>query len=85
MGVFIEPTQIGKSPKEKKPLQNKPKVNWPRTSKKAKREDFNADVSCILESLKGTVEQKLESMGDIIYGHGAERYGIREKKTQCTS
>jgi len=33
-----------------------------------------------LERLTGTVEQKLDKFGDIIYAYGSERFGVEERK-----
>lgn len=41
---------------------------------------MNADLSLTLDQLRGTVEKKLEQMGDIIYQYRAERFGVQEAK-----
>ena len=69
----IEPAQPAKPTREKKPLQTKPKVNWPGASEKAKWEAINADISCILEKIKGTIETKLVN---IIYSYRREHFGV---------
>lgn len=45
---------------------------------------INADLTNILGRLRGTVDKKLEKMGDLIYSFGAERFGLkltRKKET----
>jgi hypothetical protein len=55
-------------------------VKWPGASDKKLWETVNTDLTLTLEKLRGTVEKKLERMGDIIYEYGTERFGVEEAK-----
>lgn len=55
-------------------------VKWPGAAEKKLWETVNNDLTLSLEQLRGTVEKKLEKMGNIIYEYGAERFGVLESK-----
>ena len=65
---------------ERKISGNKPRVKWPGASEKKQWETINRDLTSVLQRMSGTVERKLDKMGDIIYSYGAERYGVRSKQ-----
>ena len=67
---------------ERKITGNKPQVKWPGASEKKQWETINRDLTSVLQSISGTVERKLDKMGDIIYSYGAERYGVRSKQAK---
>lgn len=45
---------------------------------------INADLTNILGRLRGTVDKKLEKMGDLIYSYGAERFGLKQPRKKET-
>ncbi|KAJ8385450.1 hypothetical protein AAFF_G00189020 [Aldrovandia affinis] len=45
---------------------------WPKSSSKKEWATVDADLIKILDGVKGTVEKKLEKIGDLIYVYGAE-------------
>jgi len=55
-------------------------VKWPKAVRKREWEIINNDLTEILEQQVGTVEKKLERMGDIIYHYGEERFGVKTKR-----
>ena len=64
---------------EKNIQGHRPQVKWPKSSSKKEWATVDADLIKILDGIKGTVEKKLEKMGDLNYFYGAERF--RTKKT----
>ncbi|KAJ8352263.1 hypothetical protein SKAU_G00237390 [Synaphobranchus kaupii] len=56
----------------------KPLVKWPKSNSK-EWEIINEDVNLILGGIKGSVEKKLEKMGDLVYSYGKERFGVKEQ------
>lgn len=53
-------------------------VKWPKSNSKKEWAKIDADLIKILNGIKGSVEKKLEKMGDLIYSYGAERFGAKE-------
>ncbi|KAJ8362449.1 hypothetical protein AAFF_G00374010 [Aldrovandia affinis] len=51
---------------------------WPKSSSKKEWATVDADLIKILDGVKGTVEKKLEKIGDLIYVYGAERFGTKQ-------
>ncbi|KAJ8390061.1 hypothetical protein AAFF_G00110750 [Aldrovandia affinis] len=51
---------------------------WPKSSSKKEWATVDADLIKILDGVKGTVEKKLEKIGDLIYIYGAERFGTKQ-------
>lgn len=60
------PTQLSRPAIERRLVGHRPRVKWPAAAYKKQWEAINSDLSLTLEQLKGTMEKKLESMGDII-------------------
>jgi len=79
------PTQLSRPAIERRLVGHRPRVKWPAAADKKQWEAIDSDLSLTLEQLKGTVEKKLESMGDIIHQYEAERFGIQERKGQKMS
>lgn len=78
----IPPTQSERPAVEKKMPGRRPQVKWPSAAQRKLWETINTDLSTALEQLKGTAERKLESMGDVIYHYGMERFGVLEKNSR---
>lgn len=55
----------------------KPQIVWPKSSQKNEWHAVDTDLTCLLEAQKGSVEQKLDKMGDVMYNYGAERFGTK--------
>lgn len=55
-------------------------MNWPRPRVKGIWTTVNLDLTSALEGLRGTVEKKLQEMGDLIYDYGAKRFGVCERR-----
>ncbi|KAJ8409025.1 hypothetical protein AAFF_G00240460 [Aldrovandia affinis] len=51
---------------------------WPKSSSKKEWATVDADLIKILDGVKGTVDKKLEKIGDLIYVYGAERFGTKQ-------
>lgn len=79
MTTVMEPTQPPRPAAEKRLAGHRLHVKWPGAKDKKLWESINADLTLTLK-LRGTVEKKLEQMGDIIYQYGAERFGVQEGK-----
>ena len=75
-----EPTQPPRPAVERRLAGHRLHVKWPGAVDKKLWETINTDLTLSLEQLRGTVEKKLERMGDIIYQYGAERFGVQERK-----
>lgn len=61
-------------------------VKWPKSNSKKEWAKIDADLIKVLNGIKGSVEKKLEKMGDLIYSYGAERFGANEMgKKHATS
>lgn len=41
---------------------------------------INMNLIVSLEQIKGTIEKKLERMGDVLYQYGMEWFGVQVKK-----
>lgn len=76
----VELTQPPRPAVERRLPGHRPYVKWPGASDKKLWETVNTDLTLTLEKLRGTVEKKLERMGDIIYEYGTERCGVEEAK-----
>ncbi|KAE8301041.1 hypothetical protein D5F01_LYC01192 [Larimichthys crocea] len=76
----VEPTQTPRPVVERRLPGQKPRVKWPGAAEKKLWESVNSDLIQSLEQLRGTVEKKLEKMGNIIYQYGAERFGALQSK-----
>lgn len=72
----VEPSQ---PTVERRLVGHKLHVKWPGAGDKKLWETINTDLILSLEQLRGTVEKKLERMGDVIYQYGAERFGVQER------
>ncbi|KAJ8393829.1 hypothetical protein AAFF_G00055580 [Aldrovandia affinis] len=51
---------------------------WLKSSSKKEWATVDADLIKILDGVKGTVEKKLEKIGDLIYVYGAERFRTKQ-------
>ncbi|XP_031675479.1 uncharacterized protein LOC116369940, partial [Oncorhynchus kisutch] len=76
----VELTEPPRPTVERRLPGHRPYVKWPGASDKKLWETVNTDLTLTLEKLRGTVEKKLERMGDIIYEYGTERFGVEEAK-----
>ena len=70
---------------EKNIQVHRPQVKWPKSSSKKEWATINADLLKMLDGIKGTVEKKLEKMGDLIYFYRAERFGTKGHDTNNPS
>ena len=68
----LEPSHL--QPALKNIQGHRPQVKWPKSSSKKEWATIDADLTKILDRIRGTVEKKLEKMGDMIYSYGAERF-----------
>lgn len=75
-----EPTQTPRPTVERSIPSYRLRVKWPGAVEKKLWETVNNDLSLTLHQLRGTVEKKLEKMGDIMYQYGAERFGVLQSK-----
>ncbi|KAK0151655.1 hypothetical protein N1851_007033 [Merluccius polli] len=74
-----EPPGQDYQPTAKKNMQGrKPLVKWPKSNSK-EWETINTDLSLILRNIKGSAENKLEKMGDIIYNYREEKCGVKDQ------
>lgn len=78
----IPSTQPARPPAERKMAGRKSQVKWPGAAERKLWEAVNTDLAKSLEQLKGTAEKKLESMGNLIYQYGVERFGVKEHKSR---
>lgn len=76
---LVEPTQPPR-PVERRLPGHRPHVKWPGADKKL-WQTVNTDLTLTLEQLQGTLEKKLERIGDVIYKYGAEHFGRQEVKS----
>lgn len=85
--VCVEPIPPGRPATERKTIGSRPRVKWPGALQKKEWESINADLTIAMEGMRGTFEKKLNSMGDLIYDYGVERYGVekREKAPPLTN
>lgn len=60
-------------------LGHRLRVNWPCAGEKKLWQMVNSNLTLTLKQLWGTVEKKLERMGDIIYQYGAKRFRIAKR------
>lgn len=58
------------------------RVKWSGSSEKEQWETIHRDLTSILQNMSGTVERKLDKMGDVIYSYGAELCGVMSNQHQ---
>ena len=64
-------------------MQRRARISWPKLEDDAAWGNFDADVSNILETtLQGNAERKMESLTNIVYNIGKERFGVEEEKSK---
>ena len=64
-------------------MQRRARIPWPKLEDEAAFGNFDADVSNILETtLQGNAERKMESLTNIVYIIGKERFGVEEEKSK---
>ena len=57
----------------------KSKINWPKANDTASYGRFDDEVNKIESKCKGSTEEKLEKLAEVIYEEGKERYGLEKK------
>lgn len=55
-------------------------MKWPTVTDIKLREKINTDLALTLEQVRGTVEKKIERMGNTVYQYGAERFRVHKGK-----
>ena len=56
--------------------QRKKKIKWPKASEVEKYEQFDKDVSAIVQKQKGTIEQRIIKLAEAIHNEGEKRFGL---------
>ena len=56
--------------------QRKKKIQWPKASEVEKYEQFDKDVSAIVQKQKGTIEQRITKLAEAIHNEGEKRFGL---------
>lgn len=74
-----EPTDTPRPVVERSLLSYRLRVKWPGAVDKKRWETVNIDLSLTLSQLRGTVEKKLEKMGNI-YQYGADHFGVLQSR-----
>lgn len=69
----LEPNQMQLAT-EKNIQGFRPQVKWPKSSSKKERTTVNADLSKILNELRGTAEKKLDKMSDLVHSYRVKRF-----------
>ena len=76
----MEPTQPPRPAVKRRLPRHKPQGRWPGATDKKLWQTVNTDLTLALEQLQGTVENKMERMGDIIYQYAAWYFRIQDGK-----
>ncbi|KAL9964680.1 hypothetical protein ACROYT_G028355 [Oculina patagonica] len=79
--VGVIHTTVEQSGEEAKVAEKKPKIKWPKANDTATYNQFDEEVSKLVRRFKGTTEERLEKLAEVVYEEGLRRFGLEKEQS----
>ena len=73
--------QLSRVEKKRRYLKKNPKIKWPKANDTATYDQFDEEVSKLVRRFKGTTDERLEKLAEIVYEEGLRRFGLEKEES----